>query len=60
MNATQRSTLALLAGVAIGVAGIEALQAQQGKAPPDHNSMDLTSYGSVAILPDALDSARGA
>ncbi len=34
MNAIQRSTLALLAGVAIGVVGIEALQAQQGKAPP--------------------------
>lgn len=34
MNATQRSMLALLAGVAIGVAGVEALQAQQAKAPP--------------------------
>jgi uncharacterized protein (DUF1330 family) len=34
MNATQRSMLALIAGVAIGVGGIEALQAQQGKAPP--------------------------
>ena len=34
MNATQRSMLALLAGVAIGVAGTAALQAQQAKAPP--------------------------
>src|SRR5260370_17219588 len=34
MNATQRSTLALLAGVALGVAGTAALQAQQAKAPP--------------------------
>ena len=34
MNATQRSMLALLAGVAIGVSGVEALQAQQAKAPP--------------------------
>ena len=44
MNATQRSTLALLAGVAIGVAGIEALQAQQGKAPPAYliSNIDVT------------------
>ena len=34
MNATKRSTLALLAGVAIGVAGTAALQAQQGKPLP--------------------------
>ena len=44
MNATQRSTLALLAGVAIGVVGIEALQAQQGKAPPAYiiSNIDVT------------------
>jgi uncharacterized protein (DUF1330 family) len=34
MNATHSSTLALLAGVAIGVTGVAALQAQQAKAPP--------------------------
>ena len=41
MNATQRSTLALLAGVAIGVAGIEALQAQQDKAPPAYGVANI-------------------
>ena len=44
MNATRRSMLALLAGVAIGVAGVEALQAQQAKAPPAYviSNIDVT------------------
>ncbi len=42
MNATQRSTLALLAGVAIGVAGVEALQAKQAKHRPPMSSPTST------------------
>ena len=62
MKTNYKLTLAVLAGVSIGVAGGKAIQAQQVKAPPayviaeiavtDPNSTDLQKY--VKEVPETL------